>query len=310
MDKNKSNIFIVSLFNFLKGIVIGGCVIIPGMSAGTVIIIFGLYSTLIGHLGNFFKSKKNFLNACVFLAPLGLGGLIGIFTFSKLLEILIERFSLPVFSLFAGFVAGTIPLILISVYNSQPNKEAQPELKEEEPEQQNKTKFKLWHLIPIVAAAAVIIVFALLNTAETGVSELSFGMGIKLITAGALTAASFIIPGLSGSFMLILLGLYKTLLHAVSDLNIKVLLIFIIGVPIGLIAASKGVGFLLKRFKTAAYLSIAGLLSGSVTAIFFYKDTYASGTNAIGITCAVLLFVIGFIAVLSLSKFRKNKDLL
>ena len=78
MGTQVKKIILSSLINLVFGVLIGGCVVIPGMSAGTVMILCGIYGALIGHVNGFYKSKKQFISAIIFLVPLGIGGVIGI----------------------------------------------------------------------------------------------------------------------------------------------------------------------------------------------------------------------------------------
>jgi len=275
--------------NLLFGFLIGACLLIPGMSAGTVIILLGIYGALIGHLNGFYRSRENFIKAFVFLTPLAIGGTLGAWLASGILLELIERFSLPLFALFAGLIAGVIPFIFKSTCED---------------------KLKWWYAIPIIIAGAIIIALALLNAPEIDVQDLDVGVAVLVFVAGAVTAASVIIPGISGSFILILMGLYTTLLTAIDTINIPVIAIFITGLPVGLLAASKGIGYFLKNFRVVTYLTIVGFLLGSVVAVFIIPETYQSATNTVGIVCAVALFVVGFISTLIMSKFRKDKNIL
>ena len=275
--------------------------IIPGMSAGTVIILVGLYGGLLAHLNGFYKSKKNFIDALMFAIPLLLGAVIGLLSLSRALEYLIEHFSLPIFSLFAGFVCGIIPLVLIDAFTDR---------SKDNPAETKRVPIKWWYAIPFLIAASIVITFAILKAPDSGVKALSFGTGIMLVIAGAIAAADMIIPGISGSFVLVLIGYYSTMLDALNTFNIPVLLMFALGIPFGLVVASKGVGYFLKNFRTGTYMVIVGFLVGSVIAIFIMSDTYNSGVNAVGIATAPILFVIGFVTVLMTSMARKGKSLL
>ena len=283
---------------FIKGALVGGCMIIPGMSAGTVIILVGLYGVLLGHASGFYKSKKKFVGALAFFIPLALGALIGIFALSRGLEVLIERYALPVFALFAGLVLGSLPLVIGITYKG--GSEQEREVKS--------SKFKWWHLIPAVIAFGLVICFAVFRAPESGVRELGVTSGIMLVVAGALTVAAMLIPGISGAFLLVIIGYYETLLNAASTLNIPVLALFVLGAPIGLFVAAKGIGFFLRRFRIVSHMAIVGFLIGSVAGIFMYSGTYASATGAVGIIVAVTLFVAGFVTVLLLSRLQKNKE--
>lgn len=304
---NKKSVLNYLLY-FVYGIFVGGCILVPGMSSGTLLIVLGLYGLLITHLTGFYKSKKQFLNALLFFGTLGAGVLIGIFSFSKALTYLIENFSLPTFALFAGFVTGVIPFIISTTYKSNI---VPKQIKATE--QKNETrKFKWWHLIPLIITMALVITFALLQPSETGVKELTPSTGIMLFVVGAIAAAEMLIPGISGSFLLVLLGYYTTILNAVTEFKILVLLIFVAGIPFGLFVSALAMKYLINKFRTTSYLAIAGLLIGSVIAIFVIPDTYDTGTNAIGIVSAVFLYIVGFFCTYFLTRIEKkrNKDIL
>lgn len=280
---------------------IGGCMVVPGISAGTIMILCGLYGALLGHASGFYKSKKQFFDALAFAVPLALGGMIGIFLLSRGLEFAIDKFSLPIFALFAGLVLGSIPVVLEITY---------PKTTETEPPDLNpkiKSAFRWRHLIPAGLACVFVIVFALFQTPETGIKTLSLATGIMLVVAGAITVATMIIPGISGAFVLVLIGYYNTVLNAASTVNIPVLALFALGAPIGLFAAAICANFFLKRFKIISHMVIIGFLIGSVISIFMYSGTYDSATNIWGIAAAIVLFIFGLISVIMLSKLQKNK---
>lgn len=286
---------------FAKGAIIGGCMVVPGISAGTIIILCGLYGALLCHISGFYKSKKQFFDALAFAIPLALGGAVGIFLLSRGLEFAIDKFSLPIFALFAGLVLGSIPLVLGITYSKSSKTEPQ------DSEQKNKSTFRWQHLIPMGLACAFVIVFAFFQAPETGVKTLSFTTGIMLVVAGAITVATMIIPGISGAFVLVLIGYYNTVLNAVSTVNIPVLALFVLGAPVGLFAAAICAGFFLKRYKIISHMVIVGFLIGSVIGIFMFPGTYTSATNLWGIAAAIVLFILGFVSVIMLSKLQKNK---
>ena len=178
----------------------------------------------------------------------------------------------------------------------------------EQVEQKPEFKFKWWHPIPAIIACGLVVTFALLNTTDTGVKELNWVTGIMLVVCGAIAAAAMIFPGISGAFMLILLGYYNTILHAVNTFNIAMLALVVLGAIIGFLATAQGIGYLLKRFKLITHLAVIGFLVGSVAGIFIYKGTYDSAVTAWGISAAVILFIAGFAATMLLSKLQKNRD--
>jgi len=278
------------VIRFLLGILIGGCLLVPGMSVGTLIIILGFYDIAINYLGTFYKSKKNFLDAVIFFAPLGLGALIGLFTLSYLLMYLIAEFSLPTFALFAGFVSGVIPFIIAKLYRGKTAHD----------------HFKWWHTIPAIIACALVITLALLQPTETGTRELSPAVAIMIFICGIIASADMLIPGISGSFILVILGYYATILGAVTNFNFAILAIFACGAIIGLLISARFVNFMLMRFHTLSHMAIAGLLIGSVISLFMLDGTYASAIGTFGIIASFITFTLGFICTFTFSKISQH----
>ena len=100
------------IINFLKGMIIGIANIIPGLSGGTMAILVGVYEKLIDTIGNFFKKfKETFVENMIFLIPIGLGAVVGVIGFSKLLEFLLDKYNMPTQFAFIGLVVGGLPLI-------------------------------------------------------------------------------------------------------------------------------------------------------------------------------------------------------
>ena len=264
-------------------------------------ILCGIYGTVIAHINGFFKTKQQFIAGLIYLLPIAIGGVIGIFALSQLLELLIERYSLPTFALFAGMVLGSIPMVLSIIYKKRDAPAVEGE------KSSPKWRTYLLHSIPVILACGVVVAFAFLNTSDRGVRELDVVTGIMLVVCGAVAAASLIFPGTSGALMLILLGYYNTIINAVTDINIAILGLVMLGAIIGFLASARFVGFLLRRYSLVTHLAIVGFLIGSVIGIFVYRGTYSSGTDAIGITLAVIYFFLGFSFTLILSRLQKNK---
>ena len=280
--------------------------IVPGMSAGTVIILCGLYGVLLGHVSGFYKSKGAFWDAVRFFIPLMIGAVVGIFALSRALEFLINKFSLPVFALFAGLVLGSVPLVAKGVRQGDANGDGVSCHSCNNLTKKYSNLLRPHLLAPAILACALVIVLAIFSPPEAGVKELSVTTGIMLVIAGAASIAAMLIPGISGAFLLILMGYYETLLNAASNLNIPVLALFALGAPIGLFVAAIGIRFFLRRFRVASHMAIVGFLVGSVVGVFLYPGTYESATNAFGIVAACILFIAGFTFIMLLSRFQKE----
>ena len=173
----------------LAGIVIGVANVIPGVSGGTMAVVFGIYDELIGVIS--FNIKQIF-SKWRFWLPLGLGMGIGIIAFSKIVTFLFEHFPVQTQYFFVGIVLGSIPLIL---------KRTSLALKRE----------NLGNWISALVGLVIMLLMVFINT-DSMVSiiqtELTFGLGAKLLVGGALAAFAMIIPGISGSFLLVIFGVF------------------------------------------------------------------------------------------------------
>ena len=265
----------------LAGIVIGVANVIPGVSGGTMAVVFGIYDELIGVIS--FNIKQIF-SKWRFWLPLGLGMGIGIIAFSKIVTFLFEHFPVQTQYFFVGIVLGSIPLIL---------KRTSLALKKE----------TLGNWISALVGLVIMLLMVFINT-DSMVSiiqtELTFGLGVKLLVGGALAAFAMIIPGISGSFLMVILGVYSTIIAAISDFNLPIICVVAVGVIIGIFAGAKGVQVLLNKVPNQTYGAIFGLVIGSVFAILPFRETAAFFVDGkilgfvIALVCAVAGFVLAF----------------
>ena len=297
----------------LKGILMGIANIIPGVSGGTIAVVLRIFDEMIEAINNFYKSRDKFVKYVKFLVPLFLGALIGVGAFSKLIEFSLERFSLPTSMFFVGLVVGSIPLI----YSKAKERELKPV-----------------YLISSVAAFLVVVAFSLLKEPDaTGASlVLTPFVFIKLLLCGLIASAAMVVPGISGSFVMVLLGVYTRFVTAISDFldEIRLLITNIgelglfesvghlfssesffiisamgIGVVLGILIISKIIEILLKRFYSWTYFAILGLIFGSVFSIFKDPLTYQSYSGHIGImpiAAGLIAFAVGAVISLLLGK--------
>ncbi|HAX72151.1 MAG TPA: DUF368 domain-containing protein, partial [Firmicutes bacterium] len=200
------------ILDVMKGIILGVGIVIPGVSGGALAVVFNLYHALLYAIGHFFEDiKKN----TRFLFPIGCGVLIGIVVFSALIQYLLEHFLAPTNFFFIGLILGGLPSIVKS-----------SKIK----------KVKLSHVVVFLLTLIFIVLVS--NVSEDKTSEilttLNVSNVIRLFIGGVLGAGTMVIPGASGAVMLILLGLYTTVLNAVVAFNIPLMIPFGIGALIGL----------------------------------------------------------------------------
>lgn len=238
-----------NVITVIKGMALGMAFVIPGFSGGTMAVILKIYNQLLNAISlNIEKLKKNI----GFLLTLGVGLLLGIFGTSVILSSLFENFPVPTKLTLVGIVLGSLPMIW---------KEGTSE-----------HSFKPVNIIPFLLAFGVMVIMFFLENADAAQvaieTELSIGLAVKLFFGGIVAAFSMIIPGISGSLMLTIMGLYETAITAIKDLNIALIIPVGLGAVIGVFAGAKLISVLLSKFKQGTYAIIIGLIVGSLLTIF------------------------------------------
>ena len=287
--------------NFFNGMAFGITETVPGVSGGTIAIILGFYDKLISSINNF---RKDFKNSLKFLVPIGLGAVAGLMVFAKLINFMLANYSFPTMSFFIGLIIGIIPLIFLKV--KQPGR-----------------MFKLSEIVLVIVPIALLVVMSHLKTVSVpepaqAISEIGIPFMLYIFLVGILAAMALVIPGVSGSFVMLLMGIYPLVTHSVSSittyladikntellLNIcKVLVPLAIGVIIGGLAMVRLIERLLKNHHQVVYLIIFGLLIGSVYSLFNNKEVvFKSGTSPLIIVIGIVTLVLGGTASFFLGK--------
>lgn len=253
------------IMNIVYGIILGISNVIPGVSAGTMAVVLNIYDTLLDAISlKGEKLKKNF----PFLITLGLGMGIGIILFSNAITFLFKRYNMQTNFLFMGIIIGSIPMVINHA------------------KKDNKITKKNW--IPFILSLSIMIIMALADSAKDNtylIREVNFGMNCWLIIAGMISAFSMIIPGISGSFIMLTLGVYSSVVAAVSEFNLAILIPVAFGILIGLIGGIKIVKILLTSYNQATYMAILGLVLGSVFVIYPGFTFNATGFFALIYMC-------------------------
>lgn len=227
----------------LKGMFVGGTMLVPGVSGGSMAMILGIYDRLISAISSFFKSpKRNFL----FLAVFVLGAGTGMLLFAKPLEALIEKFPRVMMYLFLGAVAGGVPMIY---------KKAQI------------TKASVWQtgwmLLGLLAVVAIAMLPEGLFTVGGG-----WQAAVLLAVAGFVAAIALILPGISVSYLLLVLGLYDKIIAAIGNLDILFLLPLAVGLLLGIVLTTRTLETAMNRYPKATYLTILGFILASMVQAF------------------------------------------
>lgn len=279
------------LIDVLKGMVMGIANIIPGVSGGTMAVTMGIYDKMIKAVNNLFKKLKE---SILILLPLFLGMGIGIVGLSFIIEYLLDKHPLQTNSLFIGLIIGGVPLIYDKIKSSA--------------QKNGKKIFGIAEIVVFIIFFAIIVGMQLMSGSEDvqGVIPINAAEMIKLFLIGMVASATMIIPGVSGSMLLMILGYYYPILKTINqtlaalkdfDINeivhgVIILAPFGIGVIVGVFAVAKLITFLFENFEKITYFGILGLIMASPIAILLNTDIKA---NFLGYIIAVVCFVVGVI---------------
>lgn len=236
-----------SVLNGLKGIAIGMANIIPGVSGGTIAVITGIYDEMVDAFGNFLKGgwRRNLF----FLVPVVAGVLVGNVALARLIGYLFDVAPGPTNFGFIGLILGSTPYLV---------------------HRAGVRNLKVRHALLFAAGLAVVLWMGLAPRPEASppIVEVDLAIGALIFAAAFVGSIAMIIPGVSGSFLLLLIGMYSTLQNAFSTLNLPVVLLFVVGTLTGVVIVSKGIATLLRRFHGSTYAVVIGLVVGSVVAIY------------------------------------------
>ncbi|PWA07920.1 DUF368 domain-containing protein [Pueribacillus theae] len=234
--------------NIYRGFLMGISDLIPGVSGGTVAFVLGIYDRLLKAISGFFSLRwKQHIG---FLLPLGIGIGAALLSLSKVIDYLLAHHFEPTQFFFMGLIIGVLPFIM---------KEADV-----------KNSFASSHYIVMIVFALLLASMAFIKPSESAdpITTLSVLTVIGLFFSGWLASMAMLLPGISGSFLLLLLGVYSTAINALSTLNLPIIAVIGGGVIVGFIVSSRGIQYLLTHFTNMTYAIIIGLILGSIVVIF------------------------------------------
>ena len=276
--------------NILKGAVIGIANIIPGVSGGTMAVAMGIYDTLIHALTHLFKEFKESMK---FLIPIFLGIGIALVGLSFIIEPAFAYFPLQTNCLFIGLIVGGLPAVWQKVKGKG---------------------IKISYIVPFILFFGVVVGLAAIGEKEGAAADLSFSLWsvIKLFVVGIIASATMVIPGVSGSMMMLLMGYYNPIVSTIKDFvtalasfdmegilaGCGVLIPMGLGIVVGIFAIAKLIEIIFEKFPIQAFWAIIGLIVASPVAIFLLGDV---GTiTIIGVLTSIVTFAIGFFVAVKL----------
>lgn len=283
----------MNLIDILRGIVIGVANIIPGVSGGTLALVLGIYERLIGAIHNIsfetlratigvlrfnrsgwkaFTAELRRIDA-FFLASILIGALISIGALAKVMTYLLEHYHDPTYGFFCGLVivSAWVPFKLIG-------------------------KHSFFSILAVILAMVCVIAVSLSGTDEQKISRAQVKYELEqqenlqaeefdhsparlsyMVFAGAVGISAMILPGISGSFLLLLMGVYFDILKSIAGLDVLTLAAFSIGCLIGIVAFTRLINFALKKWYDVTVSFLLGLVLGSLVAIWPFKGTAEVG---------------------------------
>ncbi|WP_218086776.1 DUF368 domain-containing protein [Staphylococcus aureus] len=276
--------------NILKGFAMGTSDLVPGVSGGTIALLLGIYNQFIASISGIFS--RRFWPSFTFLIPIIIGMLLAMGSLSNLFNYLLSQHHIPTMFFFGGLIIGIVPYLLkISNY---------------------KTSFTTKHYMMVIAGIAILIVITLMNNSDKHAGEtltLSTGLIIKYFIAGMCASSAMLLPGISGSFMLLVFGVYGTVMLAISEVvklnfaGLPILLAVGFGVLAGFIISSKIIQYFLTHHKLKTFALIIGFVVGSLFAVF-----PGLPTNIVMWFVSLVVFIIGFIVSLTLGRITAENE--
>ncbi len=276
--------------NILKGMVIGVANIIPGVSGGTMMVSMGIYDKLIHCVTHLFSEFKKSMK---FLIPIFIGMAIALVGLSFIIEPAFENFPLQTSCLFIGLIVGGLPAIWGKVKGKG---------------------IKISYVIPFLVFFAIVVGLAAMGEKEGNAADLTFSLWscVKLFVVGIIASATMVIPGVSGSMMLLLLGYYNPIVSAIKDFvtalasfdmqgilaGCGILVPAGIGIVVGFFAIAKVIEIIFEKFPLQAYWAIIGLIVASPFAILMLVGV--GSVSIASVLVSVVTFVIGFIVAMKL----------
>ena len=243
---------------------------LPGASGATIAVIFRIYERLVEDVADI---RNKLLKDIRFLLVLGIGFLIGYWICARLLDVFIDEHYVPMLFFFGA-------LILIQI----------PEIKGFADDGEKYTMYNIAAFL--VAVAVMIAVFVVKETYVPG--EVDTGMAMMFV-AGLIVAASFISQGISGSTILLVMGIYPAFIQALSDFNMKLLLPLGLGMIVGVLVFSRIIDHFMKNSRKSTYCAILGLTVGSVIVVFVEGLMKVdSDTVLVSVICAAAGLIFGY----------------
>lgn len=285
------------IINGIRGFCMALADSVPGVSGGTIAFILGFYDKFINSLDALaFGKKEEKKDAIKFLIKVGIGWIIGIILAVLVLTNLFQTQIYRVSSVFIGFIVFSIPLII--------------------KEEKESLKGKYINIIFAIIGIAIVAAITYFNPVSgegniVDITNLNLGLGAYVFFVGMIAISAMVLPGISGSTLLLIFGLYIPIISAIKEVlhfnfsYLPVVIIFGIGIVAGVLLVIKLIKIALKKFRSQTIYCIIGLMIGSIYAIIMGPTTLEIPKDPISLeTFSILFFILGGIVIIGLGKLK------
>ena len=292
------------LINGIRGFFMALADSVPGVSGGTIAFILGFYDKFIGSLNSLIYGKKQEKKeAILFLIKIGIGWAIGMISAVLVLTSLFQKHIYSISSLFLGFIISSIPVIIIT--------------------EKEVLKGKYINVIFTIIGIAVVALITYFNPiagneTTVNIANLNIGLGIYIFIVGMVAISAMVLPGISGSTLLLIFGLYIPIVTAVKNLLhlnfecLPAIIIFGFGIIAGVLLVIKGIKIALEKFRSQTIYCVIGLMIGSLYAIVMGPTTLDVPQEPLShATFSIVFFILGGAIIFGLEKLKnviENKN--
>ena len=290
------------IMNLIRGFCMALADSVPGVSGGTIAFLLGFYDKFITSLDHLISgSKEQRKEAIVFLIKIMCGWVIGFLSAVVVLTRVFESHIYAISSLFLGFIIFAVPFVV-------------------KEEIETLRRAKIWHYVFILIGIAVVSAITFFNPVSgSGISveigQLSLGLGIYVFACGMIAISAMILPGISGSTLLLIFGLYVPMISAIKEVlhfkfeYLPVVVIFGLGIVAGILIIIKLIKLAMERFRPQMILLIVGLMLGSLYAIVMGPTTLDNPMPSMTPgTFSLIFFIIGGVVIVGLQFLKKMME--
>lgn len=283
------------IVNFFNGFMMALADSVPGVSGGTIAFLLGFYDKFINSLNYLMSKNKNHRKSGIrFLIKLGIGWVIGMVASILVITSVFETHIYKVSSLFMGFIVLSIPIVIM--------------------EEKDVLKGKYLNIVFTIIGAALVLLITYFNSTQLtsmSLTNLSLSSCIYIFLVGMIAISAMILPGISGSTLLLIFGLYLPIINGIKDLlhlnfsSFWGLVVFGLGVIAGILSIIKLLKKALEKYRSQTVYTIIGLMLGSIYSIITGPTTLDNPVDALNFSnFSILFFIIGGVFVWGLQKLK------